>query len=304
MGHVYCTLFDSFFLPRGVMMLRSLARHWGAKDRIYVFCFDQKTFEVISQLGLPRVVPISLGEFETPELLAVKKSRTKGEYCWTSTPHVLSHVLIRRGEQECTYLDADLYFYQNPEISIPGPGEQTVLITEHRYSPEYDQTRTSGRFCVQFVTFKNEAESMRLLRKWADQCLEWCFNRAEDGKFGDQKYLDSWPDEGSWVKISDHPGVGLAPWNIQQFQEDGVDPVFYHFHSVHRIGEKLFYTGPYRLAPWVNRTFYRPYVEEWLATLVELSLRFGLVQVPKPLSKNPFKDWIRRWIFPSNFIRV
>ncbi len=33
---------------------------------------------------------------------------------------------------------------------------KSVLITDHRYTPIYDQSLKSGRYCVQFITFKND----------------------------------------------------------------------------------------------------------------------------------------------------
>ena len=34
---------------------------------------------------------------------------------------------------------------------------------------------------------------MKCLKKWTNQCLEWCYYKLEDGKMGDQKFLDEWP---------------------------------------------------------------------------------------------------------------
>jgi hypothetical protein len=71
---------------------------------------------------------------------------------------------------------------------------------------------------------------------WQDRCLEWCYARAEDGKFGDQKYLDQWPvlftEE---IHILTQMHKTLAPWNVRYFAEQGqgsVNPVFYHFHGL------------------------------------------------------------------------
>ena len=56
----------------------------------------------------------------------------------------------------------------------------------------------------------------KCLHEWMQQCLEWCFDRYEDGKFADQKYLDSWPEKfKNHLVISKNLGVGIAPWNIQ-----------------------------------------------------------------------------------------
>jgi hypothetical protein len=302
MKNVYCTLFDSYYLSRGVVMLRSLSEKGNSKDKIYVFCFDQHTLEVISQLQIPKVFPISLNEFETFELLKLKESRTKGEYCWTCTAHTILHVIKIKGEDECTYVDADLYFYQNPGIAVPTL--ESVLITEHRYTPKYDQTVTSGRFCVQFVTFKNEEKAMALLENWAKQCRDWCFNRVEDGKFGDQKYLDSWPYKESWIKISDLPGVGMAPWNIQQSKPNRVDRIFYHFHAITWYENDLIFLGGYDLHEWVKTSFYLPYLSEWTKTSIELQKRFKTPLPRVKIPQNRLKFWLKRWIFSSRFINV
>ena len=68
-------------------------------------------------------------------------------------------------------------------------GDKSILLTKHRYSPQYNKELKAGKYCVQFVTFKNDARALEALIWWRDRCLEWCYNRFEDGKFGDQLYL-------------------------------------------------------------------------------------------------------------------
>jgi hypothetical protein len=65
--------------------------------------------------------------------------------------------------------------------------------------------------------FDNTEQGLKVLNWWRDRCLEWCFNRFEDGKFGDQKYLDDWTDRFEGIHVLKHLGGGLAPWNVQQY---------------------------------------------------------------------------------------
>ena len=74
-----------------------------------------------------------------------------------------------------------------------------------------------------------------MLQWWQDRCLEWCYAREEGGKFGDQKYLDEWPelfrDE---VHVLRQTEKTLAPWNVAHTSRiyGAVAPVFFHFHSL------------------------------------------------------------------------
>jgi hypothetical protein len=58
---------------------------------------------------------------------------------------------------------------------------------------------------------------MAVLNWWRDRCIEWCYARSEEGKFGDQKYLDDWTTRFDSVHVLEHLGGGIAPWNVQQY---------------------------------------------------------------------------------------
>src|SRR3989304_9158872 len=106
----FCTLFDSFYLTRGLTMYRSLEK-CCENFHLYIFAFDDKTYEILNKLQLKKATVVSLKDFEDEKLLAVKPTRTKAEYCWTCTSSTILYTIEKFNLPSCTYLDADLYFY-------------------------------------------------------------------------------------------------------------------------------------------------------------------------------------------------
>jgi hypothetical protein len=177
-------------------------------------------------------------------------------------------------------LDADLFFYDSPEALLNEiPFNKSVLITEHRFSrfARIFEEKRAGRFCVQFITFKNINESRAILKKWALQCIDWCYARYEDGRFGDQKYLDTWPKEYPEVHILEHQGGGVAPWNIRQYSFNWLDRkiigtdrktqakfdlIFFHFHFVRIMSDGYGDLGWNKLSKQNIDLFYIPYIQK------------------------------------------
>lgn len=275
----FCTLFDSYYLSRALLMYDSLKEH-TVGFHLYIFAFDDMAYDILTKLRLDNATIISLKEFENEDLLEVKNSRTRAEYCWTCTSSSIDYVFETYNVPSCTYLDADLFFYASPEVLLKEtPVNKSVLITEHRFSKFariFEQKR-AGRFCVQFITFNNTKDSRTILKKWARQCTDWCFARYEDGKFGDQKYLDTWPDEYPNVHILDHPGGGVAPWNIMRYRfclldrkiigvdrktNTKFDLIFFHFHFVKIMSDGYTDLGWNRLSTQDIDLFYIPYIHK------------------------------------------
>jgi hypothetical protein len=260
-------------------MYDSLKEH-APGFHLYIFAFDDLTYTILVELKLENTTIISLKEFENEDLLGIKSSRTRAEYCWTCTSSTIDYVFNTYNVQECTYLDADLFFYASPAILLNEiPENKSVLITEHRFSKFariFEQKR-AGRFCVQFITFNNTKGSRSILKRWAQQCIEWCFARYEDGKFGDQKYLDTWPDEYPDVHILEHPGGGVAPWNLRQYNfnraeskifginrktKTNFDIIFFHFHFVKILANGYADLGWNRLNKKNLDLLYLPYIRK------------------------------------------
>jgi hypothetical protein len=214
----FCTLFDANYLARGLVTYESLMSVTEGSAHLYVFAFDDLCLTTLRAMNLPNLTVISLAEFEDEDLLRIKPTRSRGEYCWTCTSSTIRYCIRTFDLPHCTYIDADMVFYQNPQVLLDEmPPTANVLITEHRYTPQYDKSKLSGKYCVQFMYFDNSENGQTVLNWWRDRCLEWCFNRHEDGKFGDQKYLDDWLTRFQGVHSLQHLGGGLAPWNVQQF---------------------------------------------------------------------------------------
>jgi SAM-dependent methyltransferase len=111
---------------------------------------------------------------------------------------------------------------------------------------------------------------------------------------GDQKYLDDWPTRFAGVHVVEHPGAGLAPWNVSQYTVadergrvtvDGRDLVFFHYHSLRlykstpgaramaaladepRHGPGLLWSSNYPAPPVERQLIWEPYLSKLVQEL-------------------------------------
>jgi hypothetical protein len=283
----FVTLFNSNYLSRGLVLYESLKKHCP-NFHLYVVAFDEITYSYFQKHPYANLTAISLSQFEDEKLLSIKHTRSAGEYCWTCTASTVLYCINNFRLDHCVYIDSDMCFYSNPQCLFDEWGGRSVLITEHRYTPEYDQSKLSGTYCVQFVGFKNDVDGMAALNYWRESCIDWCYARAEDGKFGDQKYLDDWPSRFKNVHVLKHLGGGLAPWNIQQYRFKLVENklvgteistkcafgvVFFHFHGLKFYDDDIVSLSPsvYDISQSKIELFFKPYVRRLLISSIEIS---------------------------------
>lgn len=273
-GREYCTYVDLQYLDRLLALHASLAEH-GSGFRLSAVCFDDVVHRVIEKLSLPGLEPIHADELESadPEFAATRANRSRVEYLWTATPCVVRFLRDRHGLDEITYLDADTCFFSSPEPFFTELGDGSVLITPASSSPQHYSrrlARQAGLYVVQFMTFRSTPEGIRALEWWRARCIEWCYARYDDGRMGDQKYLDDWPERFSGVRNLSHPGM-LGPWCIESRHVDGgpdgvtVDGeplILYHFMGLRLYGDGGYRpaAGRFRISDEQRRAIYDPYV--------------------------------------------
>jgi hypothetical protein len=316
----FITLFDKNYLSRGLTLYQSLAEQCD-NFLLYILAMDSETEEYLKQENLDNRTIISLNQIEAfyPELAEIKKKRSRAEYCWTLTPYSIQYTIKNYNLESCTYIDVDMFFYSDPKVLIEEAGDNSVIITEHRYTPEYDQTKTSGKYCVQFMFFKNDKNGTEVLEWWRQRCKEWCYAKVEDGKFGDQKYLDDWTTRFMGIHVSRHIGCGIAPWNIQQYdffvvenkivisdiitKEQG-ELIFAHYHNLKKYsfsGKVVWGMEGYLISDKIKEILFRPYITRLFD--IERKLQNNLVSPVYKYRKQSFLTFFIKNVIRSLLVK-
>ena len=229
----FCTLFDSYYLTRGIALYRSLDLYC-VNFHLYIFAFDGNSFKELNSLNLANATIIPLEDFESPDLLLAKSGRTFAEYCWTCSASTIWYSINKYELDSCTYLDADILFFSSPQPIFDEIGRSSIGITKHNFSKDWEESLIYGQYCVQFIYFRNDKYGMEALNWWMQKCIEWCFAKLEDTRYGDQKYLDYFEEKFGHVCVIENIGTGVAPWNINNYsliQKSKNETVFMQTYS-------------------------------------------------------------------------
>lgn len=297
---IFCTLFDSGYLDKGLALLHSL-HEVEEEFRLYVLAFDNGCYTALTEWADRDIKIIKMEDFETPELLEAKENRTAQEYCWTCSCHVIKYVLEKYNEHQCTYIDADMYFYQSPQVLFDEIEQSgcDVSIIEHGFIPNKENLRylqSSGKYCIEFNTFYATENGMMILNWWCDRCLECCTSKADGAHFGDQKYLDDWPERFQGVHVIQNPGAGIAPWNLAKYKyvkrsgnnillkdkRDGKEflVIFYHYQQIKYYTQNLVdievYLYPQNVSRCLRDSIYIDYLKMLKEYRRKIKERYGL----------------------------
>ena len=274
MPEQFVTIIDSLYLPQVLTLHQSMQRHLGS-FMLWVVCVDLRAYEMLQAMDLQKVTLINLCAHEPPLYRQAKLNRSTGEYCWTLSPLAPQLVFAQSTDiKRLTYLDADLWFTANPKMVFQefDDSHKSILITEHAYLGQYPSQALSGRFCAQWITYA-QTQYIEPVLWWEKECLNWCFDRFENGKLGDQKYLEAWPILfPDLIHIYSNPKAIMAPWNLDESHP--IDAFAHHFHGL-RLRSSNEYILKAHMLPstlsWQN--LYLPYLSDLAASVAMLEAR-------------------------------
>ncbi len=309
----YCTYFDHNYLPRALLLIESL-RAQKADFHLHVVPLSDLCARILERLAFPEVTVASVAALEAryPALLTVKASRSPIEYIFTLTPFMPTYWLeTTPGLTEITYLDADLYFYADPELMFDHIGDRSIAIIPHRFSVDHLDDRIYGEFNVGWITYRATQEGLRCLAEYQHDCLDWCYDRVEGDRYGDQRYLDRWPARYSDLMIVKLKGANVAFYNADNyrfeargddFRCDDEPLIFYHYHGVYLENDGSYFVQYPRIhgaaQATLVRELYRPYLARLVAATQNLRERFAELDAARQVLRPPrysIPDPITSW---------
>lgn len=243
-----CTYFDRNYLLQGLSLYRSLEMQ-RASFRMWILCLDDDTRDILGNLNLRHAELLTVDELidATPTLHHARLDRSPVEFYYACTPALTAHVMERTHRTVgVSYIDADMYFFGSPAPIFEGLADANVLLVEHRL-PNAEQEQLHGRYNVSLVHFAPTDEARRCLVWWQEQTL--ASTAMNNLTWGDQKYLDSFPERFEGVRTVNSRISGLAPWNIVnhsiskqdgQILVDGETLSVFHFAKYIFLSSRLF----------------------------------------------------------------
>ena len=232
MDEVFCTIVSRLRAFQAIALFMSL-KNVSPKYQIYVLCVDSSTYNLFSKMKFSNVRLVRAQELSDKKLEEVKKQRKLNEYCWTLKPVFIEKLFIENPSiVRVTYIDADLFFWNNPsKVFINQPDSNVLLSRGDIIIPMLPLPLIKllqdlmGLYNSGFISFKRNKEAQECLSWWKNCCLDSCISTPESGKFGDQKYLDEMPKLFLGVDEITTPGVNIGHWNNANHQFEFFDGV-------------------------------------------------------------------------------
>lgn len=229
-----CTIVTKDYLVRGLALYYSLKRS-SSKFHLWICCIDDIAYNLLSKMDLDSTTLISLKSIKDEKLSKLEKKRQTNEFCWTlKAPFILYLLKNNYKMKSIFYIDADIFFFKDIEVVYNDWGDSSIYLSKLWMSPVAE--KRFGKYSAGLIGFKRDKKALKCIKWWRKKCLKWCYNKIQEGRWSDQKYLDLWPGLFSGIKISENRGINSGPWNIKRYR-------------VHRDGDTV-YCNNYELVAY------------------------------------------------------
>jgi hypothetical protein len=299
-----CTYFDFNFLPRGLALYNSIKK-FHSDFRFYVLAFDSETYDYLRNLNDSRIVPVSFQTYNSFFNTSIENYEDRKQYYFSATPNICIYLLNKYSDIDILlYLDADVYLFNSLEPLYNEFGNSSIGICPHRLHPIVKRlTKNHGIYNVGVNLFRNNLVGKKCLNDWKQECESWYKGKPgyNLNYFSDQIFLDKWPEKYSEVKVIQHIGIDVAPWNAANYKfrkENNIlyvndfPVIIYHFSSLKRIAEKKWNANTIIYMASVKSVLlemYINYINE--VETNDRSDKFAVIQLSKSIWKRTFY-WI------------
>ena len=210
--------------------------------QVLIVSHDNQTSESLLKSGILANNILSLDQIMRtyPELAVARKNRSELEFYYLLTPFVIKYCLLEKGMSYVCYLDADLYFYQNPDPYLEERlREFSINIVSHNFLPHFKYLNKYGKNNVAWVGVKNDFDGNEVIEWWSRKCLDSTGSNLQDGIYGDQLYLDSFQNLSRKVLITESDAEDVAPWNAgrlsirdDKLYHNDSEMIYFHFSGL------------------------------------------------------------------------
>jgi hypothetical protein len=239
------TICSNNYIPKAQVLCASIKKL--SPIPVYLFLADIKQQEIMyDTLGFDKVV--FLEELPILNLQWMKERYNVIEFNTAIKPFAFQYILQTTPANAIYYFDPDIKVYQPVEAFEDLWKNQTIFLTPHALTPLPLDDKfpgenlflNHGTFNLGFLAIRRAEVCNDFLKWWSDRLKEHCVIDLREGYFVDQIWCNLVPIYyKEHVKISDHPGLNVAYWNLHERRiglvqneflvNNQVKLFFYHF---------------------------------------------------------------------------
>lgn len=239
------TICSANYLPFAKALADSVVQH-NAEYVFFIALADTYT-QYDAETFLPhRIIPVS--EMKIEPLKEMNEKYSIFELSCALKPFVAKCLLTSIPECDSLfYFDADILVYHRLADAEAALESHSIVLTPHIATPspypnsintELEVLRT-GLYNAGFFGLRSDKQCFAFLDWWQERVKNHCYNRALEGLFVDQVWLNFVPLYFERTCILFHPGYNLAYWNFNErtiarnddgYVVNGKYPlIFFHF---------------------------------------------------------------------------
>jgi hypothetical protein len=239
---VVFTVCNVAYLPKALVLARSLARYDAM--RLKIFLFDRKRDVSVRDSDAEIVW---LEDLSVPQFYELAFTYDIIEFTTCLKPYIALKLL--ESHDHVVFLDPDTCLFSSLEPIFADVRKHPIVVTPHYTTPQPRDPAESdlgmmrfGSFNLGFFAVNNSEQGLRFLQWWSTRSIDFCFMESQFGLSTDQKWVSIAPCFFSEMYVSFNLGYNVAPWNTfergitklsngRYLVNDQYPLIFFHFSN-------------------------------------------------------------------------